>query len=152
MSNSTASTTSPAGSYPSSSRPPPRPSTTSPVPSSAWADVRAAVTGAMAAWGRFAVTGDLEEVSSWFAPDGPQYRQFEEEAERLESAPIGPPPYTVLVEDLDVEEWDGGARAEGGFVFVRTGEPSQSFHWVIELTRRGGRWQVWTVTTIDSGG
>lgn len=114
--------------------------------------MRAAVTGAMAAWGRFAVTGDLEEVSPWFAPDGPQYRQFEEEAEMLSSAPIGPPPYTVLVEDLHVEEWDGGARAEGGFVFVRTGEPSQSFHWVIELTRRGGRWQVWTVTTIDSGG
>jgi len=108
------------------------------------------VAAAMAAWGRFAVSGDLEEVGGWFAEGGPQYRQFEEEAEELISDPIGAPPYSVVVEDLLVERSEGEARVRGRFVFVRTGEASLSYTWVVILTRQSGRWVVWTV--IDDTG
>lgn len=117
---------------------------------SAGGSVEEAVNAAMEAWGRFAVSGDLDEVSGWFAGDGPQYRQFEEEAEELASDQIGPPPYSVVVENLRVESSESEARAGGRFVFVRTGEASRSYTWVVVLTRRDGRWLVWTV--VDDPG
>lgn len=112
---------------------------------SAGGSVEESVDAAMAAWGRFAVSGDLQELGGWFAVDGPQYRQFEGEAKQLASDPIGPPAYSVVVEDLRVERSEGEARAGGRFVFVRTGEASRSYSWVVVLTRGGGRWVVWTV-------
>ena len=127
------------------------PPTTRPVhePVTTAADAASALSEAMAAWGRFAVTGDLGEVSPWFVEEGPQFRQFEQEAPRLAAAPIGEPPYAVVVDDLVVSEMDGSAEAVGRFVFVRTGEESQSFRWKVELRQLDGGWQVWTV--MDSG-
>lgn len=123
----------------------PPPATSVVVTVTSPADVEKVVMGAMRAWGRFAVEGDLAEVAGWFATDGPQYRQFEKEAEALAAEPVGPPAYAVLTEDLEVEEAGDEAQARGRFVFVRTGEVSQSFQWVIVLIRVEERWLVWTV-------
>lgn len=107
---------------------------------------------AMAAWGRFAVSGDLEEVEPFFVVDGPQYRQFVEEAAALAVAPPGPPPYRVLVETSNVVRDAAEAQVEAGVRFVRTGEPSQSFRWVVVLRIVGDDWKVWTVEEEHSTG
>src|SRR5690606_20382554 len=43
-------------------------------------DAVAVIRQGLAAWGRFAASGDLGEVEPWFAVEGPQYLQFIEEA------------------------------------------------------------------------
>lgn len=99
----------------------------------------------MAAWGRFAVSGDLEVVAPWFSAHGPQWRQFESEAPGLAAEPLGDPPYTVLVDNPVVAGHDSDERVEARVTFVRTGEASQTFDWVILLRREGGDWKIWTV-------
>lgn len=99
----------------------------------------------MAAWGRFAVSGDLHDVGRWFAREGPQYARFVEEAEGLSAGPVGGVAYTVTVEGTD-ESVDGDrASVSARVVFIRTGEPSQSFHWMVYLRRESGVWKIWTV-------
>lgn len=100
---------------------------------------------ALTAWGRFGVTGDLEEVAPWFITEGPQYQTFVEEAAVISARPPGPPPYTVTASEVKVEKTDGEIRVSARVVFIRTGEPSQVFRWVIVLRRRADGWRVWTV-------
>jgi hypothetical protein len=114
-------------------------------------DVLSVVEEAMAAWGRFAVSGDLDEVEPFFAVDGPQYRLFVEEAVALAVAPPGPPPYRVSVETSDLVGDAAEARVEARVRFIRTGEPSQSFRWVIVVRRVGDDWKVWSVVGVDKG-
>lgn len=114
-------------------------------------DVPRVVEEALAAWGRFAVSGDLDEVEPFFVVDGPQYRLFVEEAVTLAGSPPGPPPYRVLVEIFDVVRDVAEVRVEARVRFVRTGEPSQSFRWVIVVRRIGHDWKVWTVEEGDAG-
>lgn len=114
-------------------------------------DVLSVVEEAMAAWGRFAVSGDLDEVEPFFAVDGPQYRLFVEESATLAAAPPGPPPYRVVVEIADVMRDAAETQVEARVRFVRTGEPSQSFRWIIVVRGVGGEWKVWTVEEVDRG-
>lgn len=115
-------------------------------------DVTSVIEKAMAAWGRFAVSGDLDEVEPFFVVDGPQYLLFVEEAVALAATPPGPPPYRVLVEIADVMRDAAETQVEAGVRFVRTGEPSQSFRWVIVVRRVRGEWKVWTVEERDAAG
>ena len=101
---------------------------------------------ALAAWGRFAASGDLAVVRAWFALDGPQYGRFAKEARW---GGVGGDPYAVTLEVIDELTLPGSAQVTGRVVFVRTGEPSQSFRWSIELVRGDGRWLVWTVDEVD---
>lgn len=104
----------------------------------------AVIAGGLAAWGEFAVTGDLGGLEPWFDPAGPQFDRFREEAPDLGADPLGDPPYTVTFEESDREVSDDEIRVHARVVFVRTGEPSQSFNWVIVL-RQAETWQIWTV-------
>ncbi|MFP3914154.1 MAG: hypothetical protein ACLFWM_04715 [Actinomycetota bacterium] len=99
----------------------------------------------MEAWGRFAVAGDLGEVAPWFSPEGPQWRQFQAEAPALSDHPLGDPPYTVTVADLVLSREDPRTRVEATVTFVRTGEPSQTFRWVVVLVGEGEDRAIWTV-------
>ncbi|HEX2154839.1 MAG TPA: hypothetical protein VHL52_12785 [Acidimicrobiia bacterium] len=99
----------------------------------------------LAAWGRFAVTGDLDQVEPWFWVDGPQYARFVQEAKDLAAQPVGGQAYTVTVEPADVSAAEEDAHVSGRIVFARTGEPSQSFSWVVVLRRGSGMWKIWTV-------
>lgn len=117
------------------------------IPSSTLASTSepiAVVNAGLEAWGEFAVTGDLEVLEPWFDPDGPQFAQFRTEASTLSSVPPGDPPYSVTFEEIGQETVEGEIRLHGRVVFVRTGEPSQSFDWVIVL-REGETWQIWTI-------
>lgn len=100
---------------------------------------------ALRAWGRFAVSGDLSQVEGWFHRDGPQYRRLEAEAGSIRQDPPGDPPYVVTLELVELVEHVEGVSVRARVVFIRTGEPSQSFDWDIHLRQSTGRWQVWTV-------
>lgn len=100
---------------------------------------------ALAAWGRFAVSGDLSHLAPWFDPQGPQYRLLAEESARLAESPLGDPPYLVTFEPEEVITQGGEASVRGQVVFGRRGEPTQSFHWVIHLRSGVDGWRVWTV-------
>ena len=109
-------------------------------------DALAVVEGGLAAWGRFAVTGDLSVLEPWFDLDGPQYRQLAAEAEKLAAGALGPPPYSVVMSDaVVVEDGTDEVRMRGRVVFVRTGEASQSFDWEVVVRSTDGRFRIWTV-------
>ncbi len=104
--------------------------------------------GALAAWGRFAVSGDLRELDGWFVPDAPQHRILVEEAARLASAPPGPPAYIVRLTEPRVASVTGRRAAlRGDVTWTRPGEVDQRYQWEVVLRRSAdGRWALWTVT------
>lgn len=113
------------------------PATGSSPPSTAPLSVLEIVEEGLSAWGRFATSGDLGEMTPWFHADGPQYARFVEEASDLLASPLGPPHYSVILTEEETE----GSVVTGRVVFARTGEPSQSFRWRIVVRDR----QIWTV-------
>ena len=129
----------------------PEPAAAPPLPEPG--EILPALDAALAAWGAFAVTGDLSVLEDSFASPGPQWAQLASEAEAIAADPPGPPPYV-----FDVVEY-GGATTEGAVAEVvasirlsRLGEETASFRWKIELRwdRETARWQLWTVS--DAGG
>jgi hypothetical protein len=104
---------------------------------------------ALADWGRFGVSGDLDMVKSSFWPEGPQYKQLVRESPRLKQRPIGPPAYQFTLEEPVTVLQAGKDRLVRGVVkSSRQGLPSRSFHWDIYMRQdpsAGGRWRVWTV-------
>ncbi len=109
---------------------------------------------ALAAWGRFAVSGDLGKVAGVFVPDGPQYRQLAGDAgiPRLVSGIARP--YEVSLSDVHLGEAPPGeAVVIGTVVWTRPGEPDQRYAWELELrSADGNAWRLWTVRDAASGG
>lgn len=113
------------------------------------ADVLPAVDAAFAAWGEFAVTGDLDLVESTFDAAGPQYTQLRGEAPALSADPLGPPPYVFTVIDPRLRRPDPDRAVVVGDVTVdRPEEPTQTFRWRIVMSWVGGDWRLWTVDDI----
>jgi hypothetical protein len=107
----------------------------------------AAAEAALAAWGRFAVTGDTAGLGGTFDVTGPQFQDLAHEAGTISAAPPGPPAYDVTltvpaVADVSEDE----AVVTGTVVWSRPGEVDQRHRWDVVL-RRGtaGRWLLWTV-------
>lgn len=101
----------------------------------------------LAAWGEFAVTGDLAIVEEWFAPDGPQYGVLAAEAINLTAEPLGPPAYIFTMSDPEVIDVGVGERIMRGAVHItRAGEQPQEHEWDLHLRRDSARerWMVWT--------
>ncbi len=108
---------------------------------------------ALAAWGEFAVTGDLTIVEEWFDADGPQYGVFAAEAANLASDPLGPPAYIFTMSDPEVLHVGVGERIMRGAVHItRAGEQPQQYGWDLHLRRSStrGRWMVWTANATAS--
>jgi hypothetical protein len=103
---------------------------------------------ALAAWGRFAVSGDLAGMADHFDPDGPQYTQLAEEAPRLAATPLGPPYAMTLTDPLVMVADDEIAEVEGLIVMTRPGEPNRTFPWRLHLRRGPQGWRVWTVEPL----
>jgi hypothetical protein len=122
---------------------------TTPVQTTAQDKLIADSRQALADWGRFGVSGDLNQVKSSFWPDGPQYKQLVRESPRLKQHPIGPPAYQFALEDPVAILQAGKDRLVRGVVkSTRQGTPSRSFRWDIYMRQdpsAGGRWRVWTV-------
>ncbi|HEX8859385.1 MAG TPA: hypothetical protein VGC06_09925 [Actinomycetes bacterium] len=124
-------------------------SITTPVQTSAQDKLIADSRQALADWGRFGVSGDLNQVKRSFWPDGPQYKQLVRESPQLKQHPIGPPAYQFTLEDPVTVLQAGKDRLVRGVVkSTRQGTPSRSFRWDIYMRQdlsAGGRWRVWTV-------
>ncbi len=103
--------------------------------------------GALAAWGRFAVSGDLKQLDDWFAPSGPQYGSLAQEAANLAAQPPGPPAYDVSLSEPTVVSLKAArATLRGDVTWTRVGEVEQRYRWEMVLNRsRNGRWVLWTV-------
>jgi hypothetical protein len=101
---------------------------------------------ALSAWGRFAVSGDLDRLDGFFHPDGPQWRQLAAEAETLADEPPGPPRYTVtLRQPRIVERGRDRAVVRGRVTFARRGETTQRYRWdLVMVPGDEGDWLLWT--------
>ena len=106
---------------------------------------------ALSAWGRFAVSGDLDRLDGFFHQNGPQWRQLAAEAETLAEEPPGPPRYTVTLRQPRVVETDRDrALVRGRVTFARRGETTQGYRWDVVMVPGGnGGWLLWTV--VDRG-
>ncbi len=106
--------------------------------------------GALAAWGRFAVTNHLGTLHGWFWPNGPQYRKLAGEAKlRRGTRALGPPAYRFTLTRVSVLAASPRYRILRGRVRVtRPGERGQSYGWDVWMRRgsaSGDRWRLWTV-------
>jgi hypothetical protein len=121
-----------------------QPTTTTP-------DERAIADGekALADWGEFAVSNNLDDIKDSFWVNGPQYKLLAKEAKERQGKPIGPPPYKMTMPDPQVIKARDDQRVLRGKVqMTRPGEKPQSFNWDIWLQvdpEAGGRWRLWTV-------
>lgn len=112
--------------------------------------VVAVASGALEAWGRFGVSGRLDDVAPYFDPDGPQFARFRQEAPAIAANPAGPPPYRFAMSDPSTERRGDGWVVRGPVVVSRSGEADQQYEWELVVRRRNGEWAVWTVR--ESGG
>ena len=103
---------------------------------------------ALDAWGRFAVTGDLEELDGHFHPDGPQHAQLRNEAPAVRARADGGPPYEFQIEDATVEVYDSRhTRLRADVTLTRPSEAARSYKWRLELAPGpDGGWKLWTVS------
>ncbi len=120
------------------------------APAGAKAQVVGVASGALQAWGRFAVSGRLEELTPYFDPDGPQFAQFRREAADLAAHPTGPPEYRFAMSDATAERKGDDWLVRGPVVVSRPGEADQRFTWELVVRQKGEGWAVWTVR--ESGG
>jgi hypothetical protein len=120
------------------------------------ADQRAIADGeqALADWGEFAVTNNLDTVKDTFWANGPQYKQLAREA-KARKEPIGPPPYTMTMTGVQVLKPRDDQRVLRGRVqMTRPGEKPQSFNWDVWMQldqADGGHWRLWTVRETAGG-
>lgn len=105
--------------------------------------------GALQAWGRFAASGRLEELTPFFDADGPQFAQFRREAAELAAHPAGTTAYRFAMSDATAEHQGGDWVVRGPVVVSRPGEADQRFTWELVVRQKGESWTVWTVR--DSG-
>lgn len=107
-----------------------------------------AARAALAAWGDFAGSGDLSQVRTTFDAEGPQLRQLEQEAARMEGA--AGDYYRVSLTDATLEASDDAATVTGTVTWSLAGEADQVYRWAIELRSVGRTWQLFTVRTIGN--
>ena len=112
--------------------------------------VVAVASDALEAWGRFGVSGRVDDVAPYFDPDGPQFARFREEASAIAARPAGPPAYRFAMSDPSVERRGEDWVVRGPVVVSRPGEADRRYDWELVVRRRNGGWAVWTVR--DSGG
>lgn len=115
-------------------------------------DVVVAMQEALAAWGEFAVTGQLADLGEHFVVGGAQRRQLRAESQAIREAPPGPPPYTVTtgeVFSIAVTTDDVVLRTD--VTWARPGEADQTFTWDIQMLRVDGKWQLLTVEEVVAG-
>ena len=119
------------------------------APDGAKAQVVDVAGGALQAWGRFAVSGRLEELTPYFDPDGPQFAQFRREAAELAGHPAGPE-YRFAMSNATAQRKGDDWVVRGPVVVSRPGEADQRFSWELVVRPKGEGWAVWTVR--ESGG
>ncbi len=127
----------------------PAPAPTTTVAATSPADSARIVAGlddALAAWGRFIISGDMTELDGYLVENGPQWQQLAAESTQLAAEPLGLPPYTFDLDLPQVVEHAGAmAVVRSELVMSRPGETPQRFDWLITLQEVDGRWLLYTV-------
>jgi hypothetical protein len=119
-----------------------------PPPQESLTDVRVeSARAALAAWGRFAASGDLATLAGYFDPDGPQYRLLANEAANGAARLGRGDPYNVTVTNAKViAQTATEAVLSASAVWERPGEASQTFRWELVLRLEDAdHWLVWTL-------
>jgi hypothetical protein len=112
------------------------------------ADVDAALSEALGAWGVFAVSGNLDEVRPYFVNDSQQFQKFQTESETLQAEPVEGEPFSMEMTQAEAVETDTGDWIISGVVeTTRPGEVEQRFPWEIRMTRQSERDQ-WMVSGV----
>lgn len=123
--------------------------TTAPVtPAPDLADPIEAARAALVAWGDFAGSGDLSLVRATFAAEGPQLRQLEQEASRVDRSGAGGS-YQVALTDAAADVGRTRATVTGVVTWSRVTEADQVYRWAIELRLVDGAWRLFTVRTVE---
>ncbi len=108
---------------------------------------------ALTAWGKFAVTGNLDLVKGTFDPSGPQYAELQKEVPALQANPAGDPPYQyTLVAPTSIDTSDKTKATIRGVVHItRPGESEQKLAWDITLSANpSGGWWLSTVASAPA--
>lgn len=107
--------------------------------------VRVGVREALAAWGRFAGSGDLAEVDGFFDARGPQWAVFEQEAGSVGTS------FVAEVEEESLSIDGRSATFLASITFVAEGGESLWVRWEIELRAAlDGRWLIWSVRDFSN--
>lgn len=114
------------------------------------AEVVEGLNSALAAWGKFAVSGNLDEVRPYFAANGTQFRSFESEATSLQAAPPGGAPLNMtMTNPTTLRASDDSWIVQGPVSITRQGEQDQTLNWRIQMQETDGVWQVATVANAS---
>lgn len=115
------------------------------------AQVVTVASDALEAWGRFSVSGRLDDVAPYFDPDGPQFAQFRKEAPDITARPAGPPEYRFAMSEAAAERKGNDWIVRGPVVVSRPSEADQRFRWELVMRQKGETWRVWTVRDLAAG-
>ena len=109
----------------------------------AWIKAAAA---ALAGWGRFAATGDVDAIAQTFDPSGPQYRVLVAEAKDLAARPAGTLYEVTMEHPSAVSTTTDEAVVSADVRWRRPGAPDQAYRWSLVLRRDDAdAWRLWTV-------
>ena len=106
---------------------------------------------ALVAWGVFAATGELAAVAATFA-DGPQLAQLRSEAVGLSESAPGLPAFEFDMTQAEIRNVSADAAVVRSSIrMTRPDTEPAAFDWDIEMRwdESGGRWRLWTVSTVD---
>ncbi|MFP4554073.1 MAG: hypothetical protein ACLFRT_09465 [Actinomycetota bacterium] len=108
-----------------------------------------AVAAALEGWSGFATTGNLSAVSTSFALGGPQFRQFEVEANAGGSKPDAGA-LEMKIRDLRLRRRGSTTATVWARIQVsRAGHIPEVGSWDFDLINEEGRWLVWTVVPAE---
>jgi hypothetical protein len=121
------------------------------VPADPADDFREAGAAALAAWGRFAVSGDLSVLSDHFHPDSPQSSLLTEKVGDLAADPLGEPPYSFVMENPTISQPLPGTVIMQGLVSASRGDEGTALvDWRLKLvwSDESRSWLVWTLEEV----
>lgn len=111
-------------------------------------DVTNTVNAALAAWGKFAVDGNIEGIKAYFAPNTKQFNRFQLDAATISASPPGGEPIKVVMNNPEAFKTDDNNwTVRGPVVWSRQGELTQNFNWELRLTRTSDR-QPWQIISV----
>lgn len=103
-------------------------------------EVRSVVADALVAWGKFAASGNLEDVEGFFDPDGPQWASLSAEA-----GSVGTGFAAEIVERSLLVNADSSKFV--GEITFSSNDDHETVTWMIDLRQTpGSRWLIWSVS------
>lgn len=106
---------------------------------------------AFSAWGRYAVTGELDEVRPHFVQNQGQWLRFEAESRALKESPPGGEPLEFnMATYRGFKINDGDWLIRGPVTSTRPGAAVETFNWEVRMVQEteGGPWKIKSVRNI----